>query len=366
MSDKPPPLRLRAALTAEQIAAADDLFRKRLQAMQAVDELVAALVADLEASGKLADTLFIFTSDNGFHLGQHRLPEGKGLAYEEDIRVPFYARGPGIVAGAGDDAHLVANIDLAPTLAQIAGAQVPDFVDGRSFAWLLGQGEPPAQWRQALLVEQYPLGAPDSGDPDPLDGSTDGAADLAGSGAEGDPADPDPASVRAADAGLLEPIEGSDRLLMAMEPWRPRGTGSAPGQVAGIGQSDAPAPLYIALRDARYTYMEHRSGATELYDNPTDPYQLESQARRAPAAQLAALSAWTRALFACAGEVCRRVEDEGPGGAATATVTVAPLTTTPSAEPTASGTPFVPPPATPTAADGRHIYLPLLVMDGQL
>lgn len=358
MSDKPPPLRLRAALTNEQITAADDLYRKRLQAMQAVDELVAALVADLEASGDLADTLFMFTSDNGFHLGQHRLPEGKGLAYEEDIRVPFYARGPGIAAGSLDDAHLVANIDLAPTLAQIAGAQAPDFVDGRSFAWLLGQGAPPATWRKALLVEQYPLGAADSGDPDPLVAATGGRRGLPVSGARRDP----DGSVTASDAGLLEPIEGTDRWLIAAASLLPRGTASTVGKTAGTGQSDAPDPLYIALRDARYTYMEHRSGATEIYDNPTDPYQLESQARRAPAAQLAALSAWVRALYACAGEVCRRVEDAGPGGAATATVALP--TATPSAKPTASGTPFVPLPATPTAGEGRRLYLPLLVMDG--
>ncbi len=379
MSDKPPPLRLRAALTDAQIAEADALYRKRLQAMQAVDEMVAALVADLEASGELADTLFIFTSDNGYHLGQHRLPEGKAMAYEEDIRVPFYARGPGIAAGGNDDAHLVANIDLAPTLAQIAGAQTPDFVDGRSFSWLLGHGAPPATWRQALLVEQYPLGSPAGGDPDPLDSPARGDPDPLGS-STARVLDP---QVQSSDAGLLEPIEGTDRLLMAAEqqPARPSRTGTGPGLGPDLGlgarpdQSSAPAPLYIALRDARYTYIEHRSGATELYDNTSDPYQLESQSRRAPAEQLAALSAWVRALQACAGEGCRRVEDAGPGGAATATVaatagteptTAAATATAPNATATASGfptavaTPSVTPTATATADDGYRVYLPLV------
>lgn len=372
MSDKPPPLRMRAALTDAQIAEADALYRKRLQAMQAVDEMVAALVADLEASGELADTLFIFTSDNGYHLGQHRLPEGKAMAYEEDIRVPFYARGPGIAAGGKDDAHLVANIDLAPTLAQIAGAQVPDFVDGRSFGWLLGHGAPPATWRQALLVEQYPLGSPAGGDPDPLVSATAGLLDPL---------------VAPSDAGLLEPIEGTDRLLMEAEPARPSRTGTGLGLGHGHGsrpdQGSAPDPLYIALRDARYTYIEHRSGATELYDNPADPYQLESQARRAPAELLAALSAWVRALQACAGEGCRRVEDAGPGGAATATATptagadptsAAATATAPNATATASGfptavaTPSVTRTATPDADDGHRVVLPLVsvgLRDGQ-
>ncbi len=381
MSDKPPPLRLRAALTDAQIAEADALYRKRLQAMQAVDEMVAALVADLEASGELADTLFIFTSDNGYHLGQHRLPEGKAMAYEEDIRVPFFARGPGIAAGGKDDTHLVANIDLAPTLAQIAGAQVPDFVDGRSFGWLLGHGAPPATWRQALLVEQYPLGSPAGGDPDPLGSSTARRPDPRGSITA---RQPEPL-VAPSDAGLLEPIEGTDRLLMEEESARPSRTETGPGIGTGLGldlglgsrpnQSSAPAPLYIALRDARHTYIEHRSGATELYDNTADPYQLESQSRRAPAEQLAALSAWVRALQACAGEGCRRVEDAGPEGAATATVaptasadptSAAATATAPNATATASGfptavaTPSVTRTTTPNADDGHRLVLPLV------
>ena len=189
--------------------------------------------------------------------------------------------------------------------------------------------------------------------------------------------------VQSSDAGLLEPIEGTDRLLMAAErqPARPSRTGTGPGLGPDLGlgsrpdQSSAPAPLYIALRYARYTYIEHRSGATELYDNTSDPYQLESQSRRAPPEQLGALSAWVRALQACAGEGCRRVEDAGPGGAATATVaatagteptTAAATATAPNATATTSGiptavaTPSVTPTATATADDGYRVYLPLV------
>src|SRR5262249_26850461 len=101
---------------------------------------------------QLDNTYLFFTSDNGFHLGQHRLRPGKQTAYEEDVHVPLLVRGPGIPAGRMVD-QLTGEVDLAPTWAELAGVSVPDSVDGRSLVPLLRGGAPPAAWRQAFLLE---------------------------------------------------------------------------------------------------------------------------------------------------------------------------------------------------------------------
>jgi arylsulfatase A-like enzyme len=129
---------------------ANHLFRKRVQSLQAVDELVEEIIQTLEANGQLENTYIIFTSDNGFHMGEHGIPSGKGTAYEEDIKVPFLIRGPDIVAGSMVN-QITANIDLAPTLAEFANVKTPEFVDGRSFAPLLRNE--PITWRTGLLIE---------------------------------------------------------------------------------------------------------------------------------------------------------------------------------------------------------------------
>src|SRR5690606_28425498 len=110
-----------------------------------------ARLADLlEASDQLDDTYVVFTSDNGFHLGQHRLKAGKQTAFEEDIRVPFLLAGPGVPADRESDA-LVGDVDLAPTLAALAGAPTPEFVDGRDLS-ALWRGDTDESGRGALLL----------------------------------------------------------------------------------------------------------------------------------------------------------------------------------------------------------------------
>jgi N-acetylglucosamine-6-sulfatase len=153
VSDKPTWVRNTPLRTPAQIAQLDALYRKRLQSMLAVEDLVERLIETLRAVRQLRNTYIFFTSDNGFHLGQHRLPAGKNSAYEEDIRVPLIVRGPRVPRGAVVD-HLAVNIDLAPTFAELGGAAAPDFVDGRSLVPLL-RSDPPStdQWRQGLLLE---------------------------------------------------------------------------------------------------------------------------------------------------------------------------------------------------------------------
>jgi len=132
---------------------ANQLFIQRVQTMQSVDEMVADLIKVLEENGQLENTYIVFTSDNGFHMGEHSLPSGKMLAYEEDIHVPFMIRGPGIQPGTVVT-PMIANIDVAPTIAELAGAQAAEYVDGRSFVqYLKSVSESDADWRKALLIE---------------------------------------------------------------------------------------------------------------------------------------------------------------------------------------------------------------------
>jgi arylsulfatase A-like enzyme len=132
--------------------------RRRVLSLQAVDEAIAALIGDLEADGRLADTYVFFTSDNGFHLGEHRLRQGKQAPYEEDIRVPFLARGPGIPAGRTVPA-IGMNIDVAPTLAEIAGTALPYDADGRSLLPWLHDPDGAHVRRRAALIDLWPRSA---------------------------------------------------------------------------------------------------------------------------------------------------------------------------------------------------------------
>jgi hypothetical protein len=107
----------------------DHFYRSRLRALQGVDELVDGLVTRLEESGQLDNTYIIYTSDNGFHIGQHRLPPGKTCGFEEDIRVPLFIRGPGVAKGYVQDA-VTTHVDMAPTFFHLAGIPARDDFDG--------------------------------------------------------------------------------------------------------------------------------------------------------------------------------------------------------------------------------------------
>jgi N-acetylglucosamine-6-sulfatase len=154
VSDKPAWVRSYPRLTQAKIDAEQSLYRQRLRSMLPVEDLLRRVIATLQETGELGNTYIIFTTDNGFHQGQHRLVGGdKKTPYEEDIGVPLMVRGPGVPAGAVRE-QLVINNDLAPTIADLAGVNVPSFVDGKSFAPLLG-GSPPSSWRTAFLEEGW-------------------------------------------------------------------------------------------------------------------------------------------------------------------------------------------------------------------
>lgn len=163
LSDKPAWLRHLRPLGPEREARLDAHFRARVRSVQAVDRALGRLRAQLRRLGVADRTYVVFTSDNGFHLGQHRMTAGKLTAYDADVRVPLIVAGPGVPAGATVDA-LAENVDLCPTFVELAGAAPPGEVDGRSLVPLL-RGERVAGWRQAALIEHR--GAPlERSDPD--------------------------------------------------------------------------------------------------------------------------------------------------------------------------------------------------------
>jgi arylsulfatase A-like enzyme len=149
VSDKPAWVRSLPLLDEAQVGEAEELWRQKRRSLRSVDDLIGSVIGKLEQTGQLENTYIVFTSDNGYLLYKHRVRD-KGAPYEEAIRLPFVVRGPGVPQGASRS-QLVANTDLAPTIADWAGVEPPGFVDGRSFAPLLSSERPP--WRKRLLIE---------------------------------------------------------------------------------------------------------------------------------------------------------------------------------------------------------------------
>jgi N-acetylglucosamine-6-sulfatase len=109
----------------------DEWYRNRLRTLQAVDEMVAGLAARLKKHGIMEDTYLIFSTDNGYHVGQHRLQPGKQCSYKEDINIPFLVRGPGVPKGHTSQA-VTSHTDLAATFLEIAGAPPRPDLDGEA------------------------------------------------------------------------------------------------------------------------------------------------------------------------------------------------------------------------------------------
>jgi N-acetylglucosamine-6-sulfatase len=117
-----------------------------------VDDAVRRIVATLEAKSELNSTYFLFTSDNGYHMGERRMGPGKMTPYLTDVAVPLIVRGPSVPAGE-TRGELLQNVDLAPTFAELADLPVPNYADGTSFApFLRGESVVPSD-REAALIE---------------------------------------------------------------------------------------------------------------------------------------------------------------------------------------------------------------------
>jgi arylsulfatase A-like enzyme len=151
----------RDRLGQSQLDKIDRKFRKRAQSMLAINRMLAAMRTQLTKSGVANRTYVVFTSDNGFHLGEYQLQAGKQTAFDTDIKVPLVVTGPGVAAGSRTDAA-TSNIDFAPTFERMAGATVPSRVDGHSMLPLLADGKA-SGWRQANMIEHRHV------DPSPTD-----------------------------------------------------------------------------------------------------------------------------------------------------------------------------------------------------
>jgi N-acetylglucosamine-6-sulfatase len=151
VADKPAGIQSRPVLTTEQVAEITRDYRCRMESLLAIDEGVERIVNALQASGELENTLLVFTSDNGFFHGEHRIQTGKNRVYEEAIRVPLMLRGPGVAKGITVDEPAI-NADLAPTILHAAGGSAGLPLDGRS---LLPLAEHPERAHgRELLIEQ--------------------------------------------------------------------------------------------------------------------------------------------------------------------------------------------------------------------
>ncbi len=147
VSDKPGYIRALPRFDSTSVRRIRTEYRKSIEAMRAVDDGVGRLVAALRRSGRLTDTYVLFTTDNGFFTGQHRIERGKSLPYEPAIHLPLLIRGPGIRQGS-KSAELASNIDIAPTVLRLAGVRADRSLDGRSL-------EP--YWRETSLRSRRPI-----------------------------------------------------------------------------------------------------------------------------------------------------------------------------------------------------------------
>jgi N-acetylglucosamine-6-sulfatase len=273
VSDKPGWISDNPPLSLEQKKYMQELYRKRLQSMLAVDDMIGELIKALHQSGELDNTYIFFTSDNGFHLGQHRLGAGKWTPYEEDIRVPLIVRGPGVPEGETLH-HMVLNNDLAPTFADLAGAEAPSFVDGRSLVGLLTEEPTPLKdWRRRFVIESV---AERSGVPHP------------------------PFITESEVAPLItgDPLPGN---------WRRTSAASAQSS------EQWGRPWLKALRTKNYLYVEYKTGEKELYELSGDPYELNNMYASAAPKIRQRLEGQLDALRQCSAAECRAAESDQPG-----------------------------------------------------
>lgn len=131
----------------------DEVIRNRARMLKAVDEGVGQMREALERTGQLDNTVFVFTSDEGYFFGEHGLSFERRLAYEESIRIPLIVRYPRLIRGGSQIDAMALSIDLAPTLLEIAGARPAEKMHGRSLLPLLRNEKP--DWRSSFLIEYF-------------------------------------------------------------------------------------------------------------------------------------------------------------------------------------------------------------------
>jgi N-acetylglucosamine-6-sulfatase len=159
VSDKPPWISSLPTISSTEAAAIQTRHEERVETLQAVDEMVEALVNKLSATGQLSNTYIVFTSDNGWQHGEHRIVKLKERPYEESSHMPLLIRGPGVAAGSTADS-LVTFPDFMPTFLELGGIAIPSYVDGTSVVPLLNgtvndKDTVTDDWRNAILLEGH-------------------------------------------------------------------------------------------------------------------------------------------------------------------------------------------------------------------
>ena len=151
LSDKPAWVRGQPPVNDRRAAEFDQLQVRRMRSALTLEDLCRSVIDALERTDQLGDTYLVFVSDNGYHMGLHRMKAPKGSPYVESHEVPLVVRGPGVPAGASFD-RLVANIEIAPTALDLAGVRVPSWMDGTSLRPFF-DGTAPGSWRTSVLIE---------------------------------------------------------------------------------------------------------------------------------------------------------------------------------------------------------------------
>jgi N-acetylglucosamine-6-sulfatase len=212
------------------IAKIQTRYQHRLETLLSVDDAVERIVNDLAARGVLGNTYLIFTSDNGFMQGQHRLHQGKFAPYEPSVQVPLLIRGPGIPAG-GLPRAAVWNADITATILKIADAEPGLPQDGRSL--LPYADDPNLKSTRPILLETGPPGAT---------------------------AEPGTPSAASAGKGVhfSKYVKNLDQ-----------------DHTAQIARAIV-APRYRAIHTNRYVLVKYSNGNREMYDLATDPLELNS------------------------------------------------------------------------------------------
>jgi arylsulfatase A-like enzyme len=266
--DKPSFVRNAPLLSPEEIHTYRVYYEKALESLRSVDDGVHEIIDALGAAQRLRDTYIIFTSDNGFFYGEHRLAGGKFLAYEPSTHLPFLIRGPGIKPSTRTN-QLAANIDIAPTILELAHVKPERSLDGES---LFPYAHDPAlRKRRPILFESFV--------------QTNDVEENGGGPAAA------PARVAAGSAGGGASVNE-----------RPRGA------TASIA---APPKDYKGIILGPYKYIEWPDGEKELYDLSQDPYELSNRVREP---NLFPIRNFLRRELArledCIGEECR--QEAGP------------------------------------------------------
>jgi N-acetylglucosamine-6-sulfatase len=240
-------------------------YDKALESLRSVDDGVKLLMDTLGSQHRLRNTYVIFTSDNGFFYGEHRLIGGKFLAYEPSTHLPFLIRGPHIRAGT-ESSELIGNIDVAPTVLELAGVEPDKSVDGRSITPFLH--DPELTTLRPYLFESFVE-----------------SSDVVEAGAIAEPGDQSSTPAARARAN--------------------------PGATASIL---APPKDYEGIRLGPYKYIAWPDGEKELYDLEKDPYELNNIVRIPnyfPVRNFLHRELLNR-LEDCVGRVCREEAAEIP------------------------------------------------------